>query len=206
MLIAGQPGPPASSNSDGVAQPLRTLKTLELGVSEVHGRYFESSYRGARFGGANQAAVALTAAFATTYTGLVLYNPNGTNVIGVLEKVGVGQTLVGPAAAVLGLMTGQSTTAFSGVTAITPKSKKVGSGITPVLQLAGAATLPIAPTLDTVIGALGTGATTVYGLEPIIFDIGGDILIPPGAFVALYASAALTAALIASFQWEEVPL
>ena len=200
-LTVGQPAAAASGaivNSRGGAQ-------ADTIVTELHGRFYESSVRGNRFAAANQAAVALTAAFATTYTGLVLYNPVGTSVNGVLEKVGLAQTVVSSAATTIGLMTGYSTTAFSGVTSITPKSKKLG-GAAGQLLAAGAATLPIAPSLDTILGSLGTLATTGYAITTEIFDLGGDIVIPPGGFVAIYSTAAFTAALIASFQWEEVPI
>jgi hypothetical protein len=182
------------------------LNTNEIGVSEIHGRYYESSYRGGRFGGANQAAVAVTAAFATTYTGLVLYNPAGSGVNGVLEKVSLANNVAWPAASALGLMIGASNTAFAGVTAVTPKSKLIGQPAGRLL-LASAATLPIAPTLDTLLASIGTLATTGYETTgPTIFDLGGDLVIPPGAFVAIYSTAALTAAGLFGFQYEEVPI
>lgn len=208
MITSGQTGVPAGGNipSGNQNTPFRQINTGELGVSEIHGRYYESSARGGRFGGANQAAQAVTAAFALTYTGLVLYNPNGSTVNGVLEKVGIGNSVVWPAASVIGLMVGQSTTALSGLTALTPKSKKLGSGLTPICGLASAATLPLAPTLDTVLASIGTVATTSYETTMGVFDVGGDIVIPPGGYAAIYSTVALTAAGIFSFQWEEVAI
>lgn len=207
MPMSGQPGAPAASTAAGTPNiPVRTTNTNELGVTEIHARYYESSYRGGRFGAANQAAVAVTAAFATTYTGLVLFNPNGTTVNLVLEKVGIGNSVAWPAASVLGIMVGQSTTAFAGTTLLTPKSKLIGSGIAPVGQVASAATLPVAPTLDTVLGSIGTLATTGYETTLAPYDLGGDIVIRPGGFAAIYSTAALTAAGFFSFQWEEIPV
>ncbi len=206
MPISGQPGAPVASTGPGTPNvPYRQSNTNEMNVSEVHAPYFESSYRGGRFGGANQAAVALTAAFATTYTGLVLYNPPSSSVYGVLEKVGIGNSVVWPLASVIGLMIGQSNTALSGLTALVPKSKKVGSSITPVCGLASAATLSATPTLDTVLASVGTLATTGYETTGGLFIPNGDIVIPPGGFVAIYSTVALTAAGIFSFQWEETP-
>jgi hypothetical protein len=206
MLINLSVGAPAGSSPPGSNPTARGTNTNEVAVTEVHARYYEGTYRGERFGGANQAAVAVTAAFATTYTGLVLYNPPGSSVNGVLEKVGIGNTVVWPSASVIGLMVGSSSTALSGVTAITPKIKKLGTAFAPVCSLASAATLPVAPTLDTVLASIGTQATTAYNSIFGINDLGGDILIAPGGYVAIYSTVALTAAGVFSFQWEEVPV
>jgi hypothetical protein len=178
----------------------------ELLVTELLGRYAQGSQLGIRYGGANQAAVATTAAFATTYTGLVLYNPPGSVIQAQLEKVGIGQLVAQTSDLILGIMVGQSSTALSGVTALTPKSKKQGSGLSAVCGLASAATLPVAPTLDTVLGYAGTGAITVSMTNQELVDLGGDIILLPGAFAALYtSSASVAASLIASFQWTETP-
>ena len=201
---AGIVGQPAAAASGTQAQT-RLGALADTIVTELHAPFYEGAVRGNRFSAANQAAVALSAAFATTYTGLVLYNPPGSTVNGVLEKVGLAQTVVASAATTLGLMTGFSPSVFAGVTAITPKNKKLG-GTAGQLLAAGAATLPIAPSLDTILGSLGTLATTGYGLNFYTYNLGGDIVIPPGGFVAVYSTAAFTAALIASFQWEEVTI
>lgn len=208
MQIQGQVGQPSAQSIQPGAQPLVRLGQLsDVIVSELHGRYYEQGYRKTSFGAANQAAVATTAAFATTYTGLVLYNPNGSAVNLVVQKFGAAPILAQTTTLALGLMIGQSTTAFSGVTALTPRSKNVGSGVQPVGLVASAATLPVAPTLDTVLGYLGTGATTVDQLLPGLFDIEGSIVLPPGAFVAAYTNAASVAAsLFFSVGWEEVPV
>jgi hypothetical protein len=208
MQLQGVVGPQTvQSLGGGTVANVRQGNMGELIKSDLHAPFYEGSYRGTRFGAANQAAVATTAAFATTYTGLVLYNQNGSAVNLVLEKVGVTPILAQTTTVAVGLMVGQSTTAFSGVTAVTPRSKKIGSGYTPVGLVASAATLPVAPTLDTLLGYIGTGATTVDQLIPTMALLGGDIILPPGAFVAVYTNAATVASsLFLSFQWEEVPV
>lgn len=208
MQASGLVGVPQSSISDGTAtQGLRQLKTGEIGVSEVHLPQYEGTYRKGRFSAANQAGIALSAAFATTYTGIVLYNPNGSGVNLVLEEIGLAEIIAQTSALAFGIMVGQSTTAFSGVTALTPRSNNVGSGVNPVGLVASAATLPVAPTLQKILGSLGTGAVTVDDVQGSNFQLRGGILLAPGAFAALYASAASVAAsLIASVEWEEVPV
>jgi hypothetical protein len=209
MLTQGVVGPQsAQSLPPGANVTTRQGNMGELIASELHGPYYEGTYRKTRFGGANQAAVTTTAAFTTTYTGLILANPSNSPVNLVLEKVGFASILAQTSPLAVGLMTGQSTTALSGsLTSVAPKSKFVGSGVPPVGQLYSAVTLPVAPTLDTVLGVIDTGAVTVATSGQGLFDLQGSIVIPPGGFVALYTNvASVAASLFASMQWEEVPV
>ena len=105
MQIQGQVGQPSAQSIQPGAQPLVRLGQLsDVIVSELHGRYYEQGYRKTSFGAANQAAVATTAAFATTYTGLVLYNPNGSAVNLVVQKFGAAPILAQTTTLALGLM------------------------------------------------------------------------------------------------------
>lgn len=208
MQLQGIVGPQTlTSLQPGTLANLRQSALGELTVNEVQGRYYEGTYRRARFGVANQAAVATTAAFATTYTGLVLYNPPTSTVNVVVEKAGFATIVAQTGALIIGLMVGQSTTALSGVTAVAPRSKLIGSGVTGTALAGSAATLPVAPTLDTVLGYVGTGATTAaMGISTVV-DLGGDIVLPPGGFTAFYTSAASAATSLAfSLQYSEVPV
>jgi len=213
MLINGQVGAPAASSASGSNPILRQGNLNDLIVSELHGRYYEGAYRGARFGGAMQAvlATATIAGLSTSITGAsVLANPNGSSVNLVIEKFGVGFVVAPAAPLVFGLATGQSTTALSGtLTSLAPKSKKLGSGFQPQGQLycSAAITLPVAPTVDVVLGQLDQGAVTVSNTNSGIFDLEGSIILPPGGFAVFWTSAVLAAsAHIASWQWEEVPV
>lgn len=209
MLIQGQVGAPSAQSMPAGTQPTARLGQLgDVIVSELHGRYYETSYRKALFGGCNQAGVTTTAAFATTYTGLVLANPNGSAVNLVLTKVGVSQILAQTLVSAVGIMVGFSTTNLSGsLTTVPVKGKFLG---TPqgTGQLYSAATLPVAPTLDTVFGSLYTAATSSIPVVPaFLIDLEGGLILPPGAYAALYTTQATTASsLIASMQWEEVPV
>jgi hypothetical protein len=208
MLFQGQVGAPSAQSLTPGTQP--TVRAGQLGdviVSELHGRYYETSYRKALFGGGNQAGVTTTAAFATTYTGLVLANPNGSAVNLVLNKVGVTQILAQTTVSAVGIMVGFSPTNLSGTTAVTVKSKFLGAP-QGVGQLYNAATLPVAPTLDTVFGSLYTAAVTSIPVVPaFLIDLEGGLILPPGAYAALYTTTATTASsLIATMTWEEVPV
>ena len=83
--IAGQVGPQVLQ--DGTIADIRLGKTGEVAVQELHGRYFEQVYRGNVYSAANQAAQAVSVALNTTYTGLMLYNPIGANVVLSVLKV-----------------------------------------------------------------------------------------------------------------------
>lgn len=213
MITNGQVGAPAQSLPPGTTSvPFRQGNMADAIVSELHGRRYEGSYRKSRFGGAMQAviATATTAGFPTALTGApVLYNPPGSGVNVVVESFGCAYVVASANALGFGLATGFSNTALSGtLTTLNPKSKFVGSGIVPVAGLCASATitLPVAATADIYLGQLGTGATSVPAGLPAYYDIGGEIVLPPGAFCHYFTTAVLAASsLLASFSWEEVP-
>lgn len=171
-------------------------------VSELHGRYYEQTYRGNVFSVNTQGTgVTTTAALATTFTGLAVGNAAGSGVNLVLLKFSASQFAVGAAAAV-GIMGGAGVIAAS----LTPQSRKIGSGLVSLATASAGATIST-PVLITTFGSVGSLATTGYGLEPGIFvDLEGSVIIPPGSFVATYTSIATTSALNFGFTWEEVPI
>ena len=215
MLNQGQVGALATSASLAAgSQPVQRFGNMgDAIVSELHGRYYEQAYRKASFGGSTGGivATALASGLTASYTGgLVLANPYGSSVNLVLQKVGVGFVVAQTNAAVIGLGVGQSATALTGtLTSMNPRSKNIGSSAAPVGQLYSSATitLPVAPTLDTILGPEDTGALTVNGVGPGgTIDLEGSIILPPGAFACLVSTAAGTASsLVAAFAWEEVP-
>lgn len=215
MIINGYVGPTATKTSlgSGTNPALRLGNMGDAVVSELEPRYYEATYRGMAFSGANQALVgtAIATGLTATYTGgLVLSNTFGNPVNVVLTKVAYGAALVQTNASVIGLMVGQSSTALAGtVTSVTPTSDLVGSGIAPYAVLASSAsiTLPTTPVLKRVLGFLGTGAVTVDQTTLTVVDLEGSIILPPGGYCAFYSSAAGTASsLIFSMSWIEVPL
>lgn len=208
MLIQGEVGPSSSSSiAPGSNVNLRQGQLGETIVQQLHGRYYETAYRRALFTGTNTAGTVTTVGLATTYTGFVLANPVQSPVNLVINKVGVAFLVAFAAASTVGIMTGQSFTALSGVaTNASAKSAYVGAPAGNGVVYSGA-TLPIAPTLHTVLYTGLTGAITTTPGFPSLFDLEGGIILPPGGFAAIYTSTASGAAsLWASMQWEEVPL
>lgn len=186
----------------GSLNALRSGKDGALIVAQGGGKYEEDVRQGRVFVAANQAAVALTAAMATTYTGLVLGNPTSSLVDLVLLRFGFSFTVSVPTATVIGLMTG---TGASIVGSVSARNRLVG-GVAAVGQVDDACTLPGTPVLEQVFGQGHTLATTGTAVGPVTdIDLDGSLILPPGAFVAVYSFAACTASLIASFMWKEVP-
>lgn len=199
MLINTYVGQP-TAQADGTYPLIRSGRQADISVSELHGRYYEQSFRGNMFRIANQAAVTTTAGLATTWTGLAISNPAGSGVNAVVNLFSVAQFAVGAAAAV-GIMTGSGAAAGT----LVPKNAIIG-GPTGKVNASAGATIAT-PVLDIVIGQAGSVATTGYGLTPgLVVDLGGSMIIPPGFFAASFTSIVTTTALLFGFQWEEVPI
>jgi hypothetical protein len=208
MLSQGQVGPIATT-ADGVQVAMRAGRLGEQIVSELHPRYYETCFRRAVFSAANQAATVTTVGLATTYTGLILCNPVGSSVNLAIMKVAAAFPVAPAAVVVVGLMLGYNAgTNVTHTTPVTPRSNFFGVGAAPVGLTDVAATMPTAPTLQKVMGTVGTGAVTTFGgITAIEDDFEGSIILPPGAYAAIYTSAASGAAgFFGSFNWEEVPV
>lgn len=208
MLSQGQVGPVANT-SDGIAVPLRAGKLGEQIVSALHGRYYEQVYRRNVFNAANQAGATTSVGLATTYTGLVLSNNVGNGVNLVVLKVGIAFPVAVAAGLVYGLMVGYN--GSTSVTHTTPSTTLRNSflgGASAVGTVDTAATLPTAPTVSHIFGAIGTAAITAPAtLPPSFYDLEGSIILPPGGYCAIYTSAASgSSGMFGSFTWEEVPV
>lgn len=209
MLIQNQVGPVAATQSIGAGTlaPMRAGNLGDAIISELHGRYYETTYRRAMFSAANPSAVVTTVGLATTATGLIVTNPIGSSVNLVLTKFGYAFTVVWPAVAVFGLATGfNSGSGVTQTTPITPKNNFVG-GASGTGLAASAATLPTASTIQQILGAGLTGAATVQTCMAGFVDLEGSIILTPGSYIQTYTSTISGAAGASfSFTWEEVPV
>ena len=186
-----------------VAQNLRSGRNGDVIVSELHGRYFETNNSRALFAASTQAAQAVSVALATTYTGLCLSNPIGSGVNLVLNKVGIALSVAPAGIAPMGIMTGYNgTTNVTHTTPGTPRSQFFGAGAAGQALVDTSATLPTAPFLNTVLMGGFTAAALPSG-NPVLIDLEGAIILPPGAYACIYALTAVTG--LFSMGWEEVP-
>lgn len=182
----------------GVALP--ALVSSDGVLLRASGKYADAALSGRLFSAANQAAVATTAALATTWTGLGIANPTGSGKLFILHEFAWGLSVVGPAAGALGLMT---STDSGFASAITPRSSKYAQGSSVAIVDDGA-TIGT-PVLERIVSTYGTGAITTWqGAGPQVYVIDGSIILPAGRSLLTYTFAATTAAFIFSFLWEEV--
>ena len=154
---------------------------------------------------ANQAAVATTAALATTWTGLAIGNPVHSGKICKIIEFGFALSLAGSKAGAIGLMTGSSlVTAIAA--SLTPRPAIVnGSATSKMLATAGQTIAT--PVLEKVVGSYGTVATSSWGVvgTGVYRPPEGTLILTPGSFIATYNTLDTTAAFVFHFVWEEVP-
>lgn len=202
--FSGKVGP--QSSADGSESRIRSTRTGALVVAHAHGRLFEAAIRGKLYTASNVAAQAVSVALATTYTGLCISNPVGSQVN--LSILGCQYALsVAPAGiASLHLIAGYS--AAGVVTHTTPlaapgiQSSIVGQAGTPGAKADSACTI-VNPYYLLSMGS-GFTAGALYGTTPSFIDIAGAIVVPPGGWIAWGALTAVTG--FGSFLWEEVPV
>jgi hypothetical protein len=189
------------SQSDSSPFNARGGKTGEQIVSELHGRYYETTYRGRMFG-ITGGLTTTTAAGAATFTGLIVGNPAGSGYNLAINKVTVLQGAALTAETDIGIMYGINTTTPSLATIF---NRKAGGGAS--VAVANAGQTITAMTAFIVFAGSGSGAITVPGLMPVVgVDFEGSLVIPPGYAVASYTSRVSTTALMFSFAWEEIPI
>ena len=212
MLIQGQVGAPqAQSIPAGTTPPIRQGQLGDVIVSEVHGRYYETNYRGALFSTyINALTVASTHASpiaSGTGTAIIgIYNPAGSGKNVSIVRVQQATTSGTPGGPLLWNtipnpqnITASFTAAYSNfnlaqqgsVTRIFNNSALTGSTAGVAFRTAGGSAAVAA-----------TGVILTYSEE-----LAGDLLVTPGSMVALAATAAGTSHVISCFvEWEEIPV
>lgn len=194
----------------GTPQPVSLGPQQDMLVSQLHGKYYEPAARKISFHGANQAGQTTTVGLATTYTGLCLSNPNGSGKNVVLNRVGYSFIVAFAAGSAIGLMVGYSSTDVTHTTPGSPRNNFIDTnfGTAGVAKIDTSATLPVAPVVYALFGSGETGAiTTTPHIGPTIVDFDGGLILPPGAYAAIYTSTASGASgLLGSFHWDEVPV
>lgn len=203
MLMEGKVGPQGRALSDGALTEIRLGRTGGQIITELHGRYFESMRGGLMFTAANQAAQAISVALATTYTGILLYNPLGSGKILVPNKFKYALSVAPAAIATLGLLTGYASTGgvTAQTTALTVQSNQIGNAGKSVGIALSAATI-VTPTL---LLPLHDGFTAAALPGPtIVTDLEGMFGILPGGFIGAYALTAVTG--LGGISWEEVDM
>jgi hypothetical protein len=212
LIIQSIVGQPASAANNAILNS-RSGQLGDAIISELHGRYYETTYRSNLF-----LLSVSTAAAVTAYSGgaagtpmLCLFNPVGSGRNAVLNKVSVGNVVASSAAGTVsfGLFFGTTAT-ITQATTTTPsnmltqlQSGSVMTGFRNVALTSGSAASN-AIALSSYYWATAAGVGLVSNG---VFDLEGAVIIPPGSYAAVGGSAALTSATwIGSMQWEEVPI
>lgn len=224
--VSGQVGP--QSVADGVTtQPVRQGRTAEMIVQELHGRFYEQTFRGAAFSGGMTltsiaAATFTTATLGATCTPIIgLWNPASNNanaivlqaqlqvIITALQNTGIG-----------GLMwcTGTAQSAISTGNAPFNRKTFLASGSN-VKDMSGVALTGLVGNL-VVRGAAGLGGGNVFNIAtldtaagfstlmaPSVENIDGAWQVPPGGVLALLCTTTPVAhSAAAGILWEETAI
>jgi len=204
MLSQGQTGPIASTGN-GVQVALRAGQLGDQIVSELHGRYYEQTYRKNVFHSFHQ-GVALPLV-GTAMTGAILWNGSSTVNL-VLLKVSLQVTVTSAT------MTGVAIARLSGqvsapttVTAATASGNNFINGSAPAGTAYNIGTVAGTPTLMFPI-LHNTAAIGTTGVDSVVMDFEGSIVVPPQSLICLAALGAASAAAAATIglMWEEVPV
>lgn len=235
MLIQGQVGPTSTQSASAGTNP--TVRLGQLGdvvVSELHGRFYEQAYRGAFFRNGTTAVVAgtanhgttnglsatlATAAAATPMLGI--YNPMTSTVNCVVTQAMLHafyNTATTPApfgALVWAVSLGNSVITTGLVPFNSRTLTQVGSharGFAGGTALTGLSNVFTAiETADFFSGGnvtYGTIANTAVAAPLLaVQNFDGQLIVPPGAVLALYnTTASTTFSFTGRILWEEVPV
>lgn len=209
MDVQGQVGP--SLVNDGSHSLFRLGKTAEQIVTELHGKYYESAYRGNLFVATQTAGVLMIVASGTT-SSWSLYNPASSGKYlsliraDLLITVTPGTPVIG--GYVLTVNTNPVASPTTG-TAVTPIPGIIGSTPAAVGRPLTSSTLPVAPTLYRTLGQKYTGAvTTIPQMAALGLDFDGTALLAPGCTISMHVhlNDTTNASGLGTWVWEEVPI
>lgn len=212
MILQNIVGQPAASGNNAIVSS-RAGQLGDTIVSELHARYYETNYRGNKF-----VLSVSTAAAITAYTGAAggtpmigVFNPTGSGKNLVVSKVSIGNVVAASAAGTVawGLYFGTTATITQATTTVPwslstqLQSGSVATGFRNVALTSGSAASNVIA-LGSYYWATQAGVADIFNNA---IDLEGALIIPPGAYVALGGSSALTSATwIGSLMWEEVPV
>lgn len=213
MIVQGEVGPSSSnSTATGVNIALRQGQLGEVVVQQLHGRMYETNYRGNLFCSyinaltiASTHATPLAAGSGTPIIGL--HNPLGSGVNLVIQRTAYNTTSGTPGGPLLYnlIVNPQNITAASAGTYFNCSSLQQ-SGSKARLFNNTATTGSTAGTPLRIMGGTTTTAAAA-GIYMVIDNVEGAIIVPPGLMLGLAATAAGTSHIIGAFlEWEEIPI
>jgi hypothetical protein len=223
MWVQGVVNAPSNTSApDGTNPTALQGKAGEMVVAEIHGRHYTQSYRGNVYFASTAAAGVTVSIFSnTSFTGLALWNPQGSGrnlslirTLWAQQTVGTAQAGMGyawlvNAGSAIGTAAPLSAISTTGVIRGGAVCGPPGQGNSVVQNAVISATLTTAMTWGRFNGlTASTGAITTQegiGMFTDVFD--GDMIVPPGTFWAMTSAIAsgVTAWGLTAV-WEELPL
>lgn len=220
MLMQGQVGAPQGSYGSASTPSMRLGQLGDLIVSELHGKFYESTYRGNLYsvGMTSSALTANTIGLTAASTPIIgVWNPSSSNVNLVMNKAkclitAAGANAVAPGAFVWATSVGNG--AIS--TGLNPLNRKTlvqagsaakGFNISTALTgLTNPLVIQHAAGFGTLIAAQGATASPIISGDGIE-EFDGSLIVPPGGVLALLNTVSTTTINVASMlMWEEVPV
>lgn len=211
--------PSTTSAADGTNLPALQGKQGELIVNELHGKYYTQSYRGNMFWASAAASGIITTIFSnTTYVGLLLWNPQGSGknlvpvraaqgrILAATTVCGFGHSYLLNAGA--GVGTAAPISAFTAITATRGPCNNPGltGQASSVALVGGGASFTTALAWGRSNGFAAGTETTAIVEQAFSEDFDGNVIIPPGTLMAVFAAtAAQGGTWVPSIVWEEVP-
>ena len=195
---------PQNYGKGTAGRSIRQETTGGLIASKYLPDYAQAMIDGVSFSAANQAAQAVSVALATTYTGLVLYNPIGSSVILVPKTVKYALSVAPAGIATLGLIGGWAATGgvSAQTTPLTSQSAQIGNTVKGKGIALSAATIVTPTWIDELIDGFTAAALPSPQNGPI--DLRGKFGILPGGFIGVGALTAVTG--LGAIVWDEIPL
>ncbi len=218
-----QVNPPSNTSIADGSAPTTALggKASEQIVAELHGKYYTQNYRGNLFYASTAAPGVTVSIFSnTSFTGLGIWNPQGSGKNLVMSRVLIGcNGAAATAEAGFGyswlVNAGSAVATAAPLSAITAITATRGSCVcgTPgvgnsVAIAASAATLTTAMTWGRFNGiSSSTGAiTTQIALGVFVDYFDGTMIVPPGVFWTVTSAIASGGTFGITAEWEETPL
>ncbi len=221
MLTQGQVGPQVSA--DGTYPDVRLGRAAELIVQELHGRFYEQTYRGSVYswGKTSTALSANSISLSSSTTPIIgIWNPSSNTVNAVILQVRLQSVLQAASSTTQGALVWAVSTGNAGITTgNAPWNRKtlVQSGssckgfdlataltaITNNLVIMDAADLAIGIQISTT----SVTAATAVPMTVAVQNFDGSLIVPPGGVLALLnTTSTANINVAAGILWEEVPV
>lgn len=201
MLAQITVGP--QNGADGAVVAQRAGKMGDAIFSELHGRYYEQAYRKNLFFSTSLAQT--LSVVGTAMTGHIIYNGNtGMNLS--LQKIFLQVSVSSATMTGIGLAYAVQSAAPTGLTVASASGSAI-LGVTTSQSKAYIAATITSP-LTQMILAHNTAAINTVGVDQLVIDLEGSIVVPPNSVICLSALGAASAAsgVSSTIMYEEVAI